>query len=275
MKKTIYTVIPIDRLCSIMEYGLVTNDKLNQLNIEDDLKKVNFDETEIGYIYGSTCIRNAIDWFKVIKKQLDIPCLLLKYDIDNSVIEQDICSPHQIKTDIRFKGISIPPEDITVVGVTVYKNYYTDFSNKKEIPLLKMSDIESYLINDMPLMMGIHKKTMNELKKDEKGIYYTVTIQEGVKLLKTIPQFDYSLIAALSTVEEFEVAGRPATFTTDIENAIAWKNIVEHLSGNKARILKCSIQNSIMANNYTVINSRFSNVKALMPINTKSVIKVI
>ena len=273
--------MPINRLDSILSYGLVPNDKLNELNINNELKKINFYESEIGYIYGSTCIRNAIDWYKVIKIQVKCPCLLLKYDVDSSIIEQDTCSPHKIKTDVRFKGVSISQEDITVVSVKVYNHFYTDFNEKKEVPLLEMinfeswNDIKSCLIDDEPLMIDIYKKTMDNLDRDKKGIYYTVTIQEGVKYLKNYPQFDYSIIASLANIDEFEMAGRPTTFTTDIENAVAWKNIVEHLSGCKARILKCSIQNSLMYDNYTGINGSFSNVIALEPINSKSVINII
>lgn len=275
MKKAIYTIVPIDRLSSIMEYGLLPNDKLNELNIENKLKEVNFDETEIGYIYGSTCIRNAIDWYKVIKQQIGLPCVILKYEIDASIIEQDACSPHQIKSDVRFKGVTISPKNITIIGVKVYKDYYTDFGDKNELPLLELGRIEPYLIDDTNLSMDIYKKTVDDLDKYKDGIYYTVTTQEGVDLLRTLPQLDYTLIAALTNIEDFEKAGRPATFTTDIENAIAWKNIVEHLLGSKARILKCSIKNSVIADNYTGINNQFSNVKILKPVSSKSVIEVI
>lgn len=275
MKTTVYTVVPHNRIGSIVKHGIVPNNKLSELNIDEEIKKVNFIESEMGYIYASTCIRNAIDWYKVINKQTNLQCFLLKYEIDSAILERDSCSPHDIKTDVRFKDKIINPENITIVKVNIYKDYYVDFSTKEEVLLQNAINPFSYLINDYYLKHNVKKESMKNLNENEKGIYYTVTVKEGLNILKNSIYFDYNIIAIVVGLKNFNKANCPTLFTTDLENAIAWKNVVDSLSDLGAIILKCSIDNKIMEDNITGVNSCFSNVRALTPIRVVDIIDII
>ena len=275
MKVKVYTVVPIDRIDNIKKYGLVPNNKLAELDIPDYLKVNNFKESEIGYIYNSTCIKNAIDWYKIIRYETNRACFLLKYEVDVALLENDKCSPHKIKTDTRIKDVVIKPQDIIIVKVDVYKDYYTDFSSKEEIPLMSVENPYTYLINDHCLNNDIAKEGIKNKNRNEKDIYYTVSLKEVFNKIEISKKLDYRFIATLFTAKDFNRVDFPSLFTTDIENAIGWKNTVEHMMNREAIILKCNIKNEMMKDNNTGISNTYCNAVATRPVRADDIISII
>lgn len=124
-KITLYTAVPINRIFSIERYGLLTNDKVSELEgvekfdeFDYELKGRVFDEPSWGYIYASTDFNNAIDWGRTIQLQTELKPLILEYTVDSSLIERDRCSPNKSLLDVRFKG-SISADDIIVISGTI------------------------------------------------------------------------------------------------------------------------------------------------------------
>lgn len=277
MKTTVYTVVPIERLESIKKYGLVPNDKLVDLNIPEYSKRNNFRESEMGYIYNSTCIKNSIEWYRVIRNTTLRACFLLKYEVDVLLLESDKCSPDKIKVDTRIKGITIKPEDITIVKVDVYKDYYSDFNNKEEIALTEVSDanLYKYLINDYYLKNDIRKEGIRNKDKNKKDVYYTVTLKRVYQKLLDGKKLYYRFIGTICNMENFKRANFPSLFTTDLENAIGWKNISEHIMKAETIILKCNIKNDMMIDNKSGISNTFCDAIATRPVNTNDIIEII
>jgi hypothetical protein len=143
-KTTLYTAVPINRIFSIERYGLLTNDKVSELEgaeifdeFNEELKGRVFDEPSWGYIYASTDFNNALDWGRTIQLQTELKPLILEYKIDDSLIERDKCSPNKSILDVRFKA-NVNADDIIVISGTIdSKGNIEDVSR---IPLRTLCD---------------------------------------------------------------------------------------------------------------------------------------
>lgn len=143
-KITLYTAVPINRIFSIEKYGLLTNDKVSELEgserfdeFDEELKGRVFDESSWGYIYATTDFDNALDWGRTIQLQTELKPLILEYKIDSELVERDKCSPNKSLLDVRFKS-SVNADDIIVISGTVDSR--GNISDVNKMPLHTLCD---------------------------------------------------------------------------------------------------------------------------------------